>query len=199
MVNTAERPNSIGLTIRDARPSDAPFLAKCIMAGMHFYDFATPHPEDTEIYNSLVDCERGTDLLYSHVRTRVAEVDGVAVGSLLSYPGDIYRDMLVKTFRKIWPGFFQRKEPSDQEADPGEYYLDSLAVVPEYRGRGIGRALMRDGIQKGISLGYDRITLVVDSDMPELAALYETVGFRPAEHRRAFGVDFLRMVYIVRR
>ena len=27
------------VTIRDARPEDAPFLAKSIMAGMHVYDF----------------------------------------------------------------------------------------------------------------------------------------------------------------
>ena len=29
----------MAIVIRDARPSDAPFLAECILAGMHLYDF----------------------------------------------------------------------------------------------------------------------------------------------------------------
>ncbi|MBR5403592.1 MAG: hypothetical protein IK113_05155 [Bacteroidales bacterium] len=33
------------MIIRDARPEDAPFLAKCIMSGMHLYDFEK-YPSD---------------------------------------------------------------------------------------------------------------------------------------------------------
>ena len=55
----------------------------------------------------------------------------------------------------------------------GEYYLDTLAVLPEYR-------------RRGIAAGYDLITLVVDSNMPDLIRLYESVGF-------------LRMTYSVKR
>lgn len=55
----------------------------------------------------------------------------------------------------------------------GEYYLDTLAVLPEYR-------------RRGIAAGYDLITLVVDSNMPDLIRLYESV-------------DFLRMTYSVKR
>lgn len=182
------------LTIRDATPADASFLAKCVMAGMHFHDFEAEIPEDRDIYEGLVGCEKREDLLYSYARTRVAEVDGKAVGSLLSYPGDIYLETRDRTFAEIWPEFFRTREESEPETDPGEYYLDSMAVLPEYRGRGIGRSLMRDAMRKGFSLGYKRIALVVDSSMPRLASLYGTLGFRPDGHRHAFGVDFLRMV-----
>jgi len=68
----------------------------------------------------------------------------------------------------------------------GEYYLDTLAVLPEYR-------------RRGIAAGYDLITLVVDSNMPDLIRLYESVGFQSAEHRWIFRVDFLRMTYTVKR
>lgn len=183
------------LSIRDATPSDAPFLAKCIMAGMHFYDFETQIPSERDIYDRLVECERREDLLYSYARTRIAEVDGSVAGSLLSYPGDIYREMREKTFRELWLDFVKMDQASDQEADPGEYYLDTLAVLPQYRRRGIGRALLEDGIRKGQSLGYGRITLVADHDMPHLIKLYEEIGFRKEEIRHAFGVDFQRMVF----
>lgn len=86
---------------------------------------------------------------------------------------------------------------SEQETDPGEYYLDSLAVLPECRHRGIGQALLLDGIQLGTSRGYRQIALVADSEYPHLIRLYESIGFVPADHRLAFGVDFQRMVYHV--
>ncbi|MBQ7979607.1 MAG: GNAT family N-acetyltransferase [Candidatus Methanomethylophilaceae archaeon] len=184
--------------IRDARPDDAPFLAKCIMAGMHFYDFETDIPDESDIYERLIECERREDLLYSYRYTRVAEMDGTLVGSLLSYPGEIYRVMRHRTFSEIWPDLAQMDAESEMETGPGEYYLDTLAVVPSCRHRGIGKALLVDGIQKGESLGYDRIALVADSDMPHLVRLYESIGFVPADHRHAFGVDFQRMIYEVK-
>lgn len=53
-------------------------------------------------------------------------------------------------------------------------------------------------MRKGESLGYDRIALVADSEMPHLVRLYESIGFVPADHRHAFGVDFQRMIYEVK-
>ena len=38
------------LTIRDAKPSDAPFLAECILAGMHFYDFEDVLSDDVTVF-----------------------------------------------------------------------------------------------------------------------------------------------------
>ena len=181
--------------IRDAHPDDAPFLAKCIMAGMHFYDFETEIPADSDIYERLIECEGRDDLLYSYRFTRVAEVLGVPVGSLLSYPGEIYRDMRHKTFNELWPDLAQMDAESEMETGPGEYYLDTLAVLPSYRHHGIGKALLVDGIRKGESLGYDRIALVADSGMPHLVRLYESIGFVPADHRHVFGVDFQRMIF----
>lgn len=185
------------MIIRDARPEDAAFLAKCLIAGMHFYDFETEIPENKDIYLNLVDCEKRTDLLYSYKDSRIAEVDGKAVGSLLSYPGDNYKELRRKSFVVFWPDYMMIDEESEMETGPGEYYLDTLAVLPEYRRRGIGRALLEDGIKRGIEAGYKLITLVVDSDMPDLIRLYESVGFKKTEHRWIFRVDFLRMVYSV--
>ena len=181
--------------IRDARPDDAPFLAKCIMAGMHFYDFETDVPDDADIYERLIESDRREDLLYSFRYTRVAELDGAQVGSLLSYPGEIYREMRHKTFSELWPDMAQMDADSEMETGPGEYYLDSLAVIPSCRHHGIGKALLLDGIRKGRDLGYDQIALVADSEMQHLVRLYESIGFVPADHRHVFGVDFQRMIY----
>ena len=179
--------------IRDGRPSDAPFLAKCIMAGMHMYDFEEALNDDmSDILERLSICEERTDTLYTHARTRVAEFDGTPVAALLSYPGELYKSLKEKTFREFWPGFFAQFASDDPETGPGEYYLDSLAVLPAFRHQGIGRALMKDGIWIGLSKA-----LVADSEMPHLVSLYESLGFVPEEHRHAFGTDFQRMVFRV--
>ena len=189
---------STAFHIRDARISDAPFLAECIMAGMHFYDFEGYMSDDmTDILKNLTVCEGLEDTLYTFSRTRVAEVDGRPVGAMLSYPGALYQELKEKTFREFWPAFFAQFGDDDPETDPGEYYLDSLAVHPDYRHLGIGRALLADGIKIGLSEGFTRIALVVDPGMPRLISLYESLGFIPADHRHAFGTDFLRMIYTV--
>lgn len=183
------------MKIRDAVPGDAGFLAKCIMAGMHFYDFEADVPEQADIFGRLTECEQREDLLYSYRYTRVAEVDGALAGALISYPGEIYKDLRHKTFSELWPDLSDMDAASEMETGPGEYYLDSLAVDSRFRHMGIGRTLLKDGIQKGIGLGYSKITLLADSEMPYLVRLYRSVGFEPDGHRQVFGVDFQRMVY----
>jgi 2',3'-cyclic-nucleotide 2'-phosphodiesterase (5'-nucleotidase family) len=54
-----------------------------------------------------------------------------------------------------------------------------------------------DGIKIGISQGFNKIALVADSEYDHLIRLYESIGFVPAEHRHAFGTDFMRMIYSV--
>ena len=83
------------MTIRDARPEDAPFLAQCLLAGMHFFDFETEVPQNEALYRRLIDCEQREDLLYSYKYTRMAEMDGRPAGALLSYPGELYRPLKV--------------------------------------------------------------------------------------------------------
>ena len=183
--------------IRDAYPSDARFLAECILAGMHFWDFEGGLDDEMSlIINGITECEKRTDTLYTHTRTRVAEVDGTPVAALLSYPGELYKDLRDRTFRVYWPSFFTEHANDDLETDPGEYYLDSLAVLPAFRGHGIGKAMIDDGIQRGIAQGFTRIALVADAEMPHLVSLYKSIGFTPAEHRHAFGTDYLRMIYL---
>ena len=159
------------LTIRNAEPSDAPFLAKCILAGMHFYDFEDILSDDM------------TDFL-----ERFTECEG-------RYPGELYLELRDKTFREYWPAFFTEHPVADPEADPGEYYLDSLAVHPDYRKQGIGKALLEDGIIKGASQGFKRISIIAETEYPHLIRYYESLGFVQADHRNVFGTDFQRLIY----
>ena len=181
--------------LRDAVPSDALFLAKCILAGMHMYDFQEcPSDSIKEILSWVSMCETRDDTLYTYSNSRVAEVNGIPVGALLAYPGEEYLARKEKTFRGDRPSLLKNSSADDPETAPGEWYLDSLAVHPDYRGLGIGKSLLLDGIRKGRAMGFKRVTLVADPEYPHLVKLYESLGFVPADTRHAFGTDFLRMV-----
>ena len=86
-------------TIRDARPSDGEFIARNVLAAMG-YDVFPGADSDQRIEIGAVSmgveeavrafgaiCAR-PDTLYSFARTRIACVDGKAVGSLTAYSGD---------------------------------------------------------------------------------------------------------------
>jgi ribosomal protein S18 acetylase RimI-like enzyme len=55
--------------------------------------------------------------------------------------------------------------------------LHDLAVVPELRGRGIGRALLRAVEERARALGCCKLTLEVVQENTQARALYERFGF----------------------
>lgn len=59
----------------------------------------------------------------------------------------------------------------------------SLGVLPSHRHRGIGRALLENGIQSLYELGCKRIELKVWGDNEQALALYKKVGFYNLEPR----------------
>ncbi len=59
----------------------------------------------------------------------------------------------------------------------GEIPELSVAVEPEYRGMGVGTALLRALISRGTEVGYRAMSLSVDARNPALR-LYERLGFQ---------------------
>ncbi|HET7850829.1 MAG TPA: GNAT family N-acetyltransferase [Pseudolabrys sp.] len=56
-------------------------------------------------------------------------------------------------------------------------YLTRLAVLPTWRGRGTGRALMRAAEEEARRLGANRLTLRVRKGLPGNRAYFERLGF----------------------
>ena len=68
-----------------------------------------------------------------------------------------------------------------------EYYLDSLAVLPEYRGKGIGACLLHAFCERAFSEGAERVGLIVDIDNPNAEKLYVAQGFEYVGERIFLG------------
>jgi GNAT superfamily N-acetyltransferase len=59
--------------------------------------------------------------------------------------------------------------------------IHDLAVLPEYRGRGVGRQLLEQVEMKGQSLGCCKLTLEVREDNHQAQYLYNRFGFGAAQ------------------
>jgi RimJ/RimL family protein N-acetyltransferase len=65
-----------------------------------------------------------------------------------------------------------------------------IGLLPDYRGRGIGRTLIRRTIDAAIAIGLTRIDLTVRADHLNAIALYKAVGFEAEGlHRNAVRVE----------
>ena len=82
----------------------------------------------------------------------------------------------------------------DDETEAGELYLDSLAVLPEYRRQGIAKALLLATKEKANQYGLPYVGLLVDKDNPDGEALYSSVGFRYVGDNRWGGHSMKHMI-----
>lgn len=69
-------------------------------------------------------------------------------------------------------------------------YFGRLAVLPEYRGRGIAAALIEYVEARARELELPRVRLGVRVALPQLRASYERLGYRVTEERRHAGYDY---------
>jgi ribosomal protein S18 acetylase RimI-like enzyme len=78
--------------------------------------------------------------------------------------------------------------PSELEAE-----LQLLAVHPDARGRGLGKALVEAGVAHARARGWQRIVLSTQPRMQAARAIYEACGFTrlPARDWSRMGRDFL--------
>jgi ribosomal protein S18 acetylase RimI-like enzyme len=67
-------------------------------------------------------------------------------------------------------------------------YLDHLVVAPEWRSRGIGKALMEYAIERARAAGASRVDLTANTQKQAGHALYRSLGFHERD-TTAFRLD----------
>lgn len=176
------------LIFRPATIEDAHFVATVMMEAV-----GMPVMEGEMVMeDGIEDICRRTDTLYTYQNATIVEMNGVKVGGLISYSGKGYHDIKVHTFSLVKAHLSFDPLEMDDETREGEYYLDSAAVLPEYRGKGIGRKIIEYGVELGRSMGLLPV-LACDPENKNAYALYTSIGFRENGHLFIFGENYLRM------
>ena len=182
--------------LRDAVSDDAPFIARVVLAGIDMLEIDAVLPDEQRgIYEHLIDICRMDDTLYSFCNTHIAEIDGVPVGALVAYDGARYAQLRKTTFGLVQQTSGMDLNKNAMETGPGEFYLDSMAILSDYRGVGIGKMLIRDRMDCALNNGFQKVTLLVDNDKPRLQKYYESEGFVFSAEIFVFGAWYNKMVH----
>ena len=112
------------------------------------------------------------DDLFSYNNIRVLETDGKVAAMSLCFEAFKRTDEQLKLIPEEFRVF---KELTNMIA--GEFYLDSLAALPDYRGQGFGREMLEDCVQKAKNQGYDKVYLIAFAENVAGISLYEKTGF----------------------
>lgn len=115
---------------------------------------------------------------YSYRNTLVAMDGDKIIGISVSYDGARLHE-LRRAFIEAAKKYIGKDHSGmDDETQAGELYLDSLAVLPEYRRQGIARKLLKGTKERANRLGLPCVGLLVDKNNPIGEALYTSIGFR---------------------
>lgn len=179
------------ISFREASLEDSELVAKCVLAAVDLYDFKA---ECMQLKHTTQICMR-EDTLYSFRHALIVSVDGADAGCIISYPGEKYGQMRKQTFSLIAQHNPEiNPEETGQETFPGEYYLDTMALMPQFRGLGLGVNILSRAIERGARLGYSKFSLIVAHTHPKLHTMYTRVGFRDHSELVFFGEMYTRMI-----
>ena len=74
------------------------------------------------------------------------------------------------------------------------FYIDTVAVLPDCQGTGVGKALLQFAEQEALRRGYTSIYLCTNSKMIENQVLYPRIGYVERERRSESG--YARIFYV---
>jgi len=169
-------------TIRPAGLRDATHLAALVdIAGegfaSYFWNGMTEAGQSPfEIGRTRARRDEGA---FTWRNAHIAEVDGDVAGALVGYRIPDTAD----------PAHFKELPPivrplAELEAEAaGHWYVNVLAVFPEYRGKGIGAALLHHADLIGKAVAPAGMALIVASQNEGAVRLYERSGYRVVSRR----------------
>ena len=182
----------MNVIIRNARKEEAAKIAELFILAWPVEAILESNGITYEqLHESISMIAASEETIYSYENTLVADIDGKVVGAMCAYDGADYlrlKQPVVNILGKD-SGFAQLKE-----TEAGEFYLDSVGVLTEYRGRGIASRLFEAQCRRAASLGHKIAGLIVDEDKPEAEALYARLGFVYMDDKDFFGHKMKHMV-----
>ncbi|MDE6295921.1 MAG: GNAT family N-acetyltransferase [Muribaculaceae bacterium] len=170
------------MKIRPATINDSPLIGYAITLAIGddiTANLAGDHHTTDEVADLFASLARRTDTQYSYLNTLVAVDDNDAVmGVAIAYDGALLhhlREQFIAAAEQKLDLVFEGELIDETDAE--EFYLDTLAVFPEYRRQGIAGRLIKATAERAVQVGKP-LGLLVDKDNERARRLYESSGFR---------------------
>ncbi len=176
------------INIIPASRDDASFLAKAVLTAIgdeHVLQMAGSAdriPLIKELFTSLASMENSQ---YSYRNALIAvNDDGKRIGAVIFYDGAMLHQLRLAFIAESSQllGWTLSQDDFADETSPDEVYLDSLMVLPEYRGQGVGSILISEVYKRAVDAGKP-VGLLVDYENTSARKLYISLGFRNAGNR----------------
>ena len=180
------------IIIRQAHKEEASQIAELFMLAWPVDEILGSNGLTYEqLHESITLIAASEETIYSYENTLVADIDGKLVGAMCAYDGADYQRLKQPIVDALGPdcGFAKMKE-----TEAGEFYLDSVGVLPEYRGRGIASRIIEAQCERAASLGHKVAGLIVDVDKPQVESLYSRLGFTYLDDKDFFGHAMRHMI-----
>ena len=166
------------MLIRNAFNTDAVDLARLInMAGEGLPEFLWRCAADKAgITPRQLGAQRAArdEGAFSYSHARMAEISGNVTGMSLAYRLD---DPTSPAELESLPAMVRPLVELEVLA-PGTWYINAVAAYPEWRGQGVGKALMEDCEEAAVASGAGAISLIVASENTGAHRLYLRLGYR---------------------
>ncbi len=181
--------------IRPAKIADAHAIAHLILVVLKDMevDFLEKMGEEKTI-DILTQAVALPTYRYGYLRGLVKEIDGQVAGVAFGYLSEEeaivdqpLADLLTTMKLPNYPIFI------DPESYSQEWYLDTIVVANQFRGQGVGQALLEACDQAAYQAGAQKIGLCVDFANPNAQRLYERQGYQTVGQQVLSGHDYYHM------
>lgn len=176
--------------IRPARADEAAALAPLILHVLEAMELPFLAAHGIETTRSLLTTAiQAAEYRYGYARAIVKTIDGCIAGAAFGYPSEVEPLVDLPFTTALQQSHLDSTQRlfTDPESYPDEWYLDTIAVAPTCRGRGIGAALLDALPAQALAAGKQRIGLNVDEANPAARRLYLRHGYRPVGSRMLSG------------
>ncbi|MFJ7650095.1 GNAT family N-acetyltransferase [Lysinibacillus sp. NPDC097279] len=184
----------MSIIIRQAQPQDAQSVVPLIIDAIgDIANRLTGEQTASKIEEELTVLFKREDNRHSYLNTFVAVEGEQILGTLVYYNGE----QAIQMDANLVKWLEEKNAPSitiDKEAHEDEYYIDTVCVAPEARGKGIGTMLIQFAIEQTQERGFTKLSLNVETQKEDARRLYERMGFVITEPWSIIDEPFHHMV-----
>ncbi|MCP1222961.1 GNAT family N-acetyltransferase [Sebaldella sp. S0638] len=151
------------------------------------------YSDEKEILSKLEEYFLLEEGRYTYKNFAVCEIDGNIAGVIVVY----YSDEGEKLDRVMLEDLKKRgiiRNSFEKEFYENEFYIDSVAVSPEYQGRGIAKELIKYAENEGREHGYEKMSLIVHGDKEKAYSIYKKIGYEEDSEITVYGENYTHMV-----